>query len=318
MLLFNQLINLEESQNFKIQEFSSDEDSPKFQEKLKQINRQEVLARSSQNNENQLTRCFEKQFELFSGNPGNENVLLKVFTKNLRLCGDKTIQKKLNNNNMTENNNNLMNPFITLKSYLLLYEGVKDFLTEVLNEIDVILIEMESLYSRKRSLPSLQDVAVDLKRLRSVKGKQILNSSFKASDAFKFNGQKFAFRQEISVDLVQEALKRIGANNFGPSKRFAEVLNRCFELDNNDDIDLVGNDLNIDYSADYHINDNTVFESSSEESIKLEDSDNTKDPITAASLKSKQSMLPLSLSAIEIDKLQAAIKNKLSEKLNNK
>ena len=187
------------------------------------------MARSYRNNENQLTRCFEKQLELFQGNSKsvNDNVLLKIFTRNLSLSEDETIQEKLKN----KNGNNLK-PFITLKSYPLLYEGVKDFMKEVLNEIDVILTEMESIWSRKRSQPTLQNIVTDLKRLRSVKNKQSFDSLVKITDAFKFNTQKFVFRHEVCEDLVQEALKRIGANNYGPSKKFAQVLNQCFDSEN--------------------------------------------------------------------------------------
>lgn len=254
------------------------------------------MARSDRNNENQLTRCFEKQLELFQGNSKsvNENVLLKIFTKNLSLCEDGTIQEKLNN----KNGNNLK-PFITLKSYPLLYEGVKDFMKEVLNEIDVILTEMESLWSRKRSQPTLQNIVTDLKRLRSVKNKQSFDSLVKITDAFKFNTQKFVFRHEVCEDLVQEALERIGANNYGPSKTFAQVLNKCFDSENENE-EETETDEGFNKSGE-NVNE---FVGTDIESVELEE-------------ETSNETFKVSLSVEDINKLQAAIKRKLREKQKN-
>lgn len=265
--------------------------------KLKQINRQELIVRSDRNNENQLTRCFEKQFELFQGNEKssiNENVLLKIFTKHLSLCEDETIQEKLTH----------LRPFITMKSYPLIYEGVKDFVQKVLKEIDAILTEMESLWSRKRSQPSLQSIVTDLKRLRSAKSKQSFDSLVKVSDAFKFNNQKFVYRQEVCEDLVQEALERIGANNYGPSKRFAKVLEKCFdsEVEKETETEEEEEEENCNKSEEQV----KEFDfTDTDESIELEDSTDIL----------VQETSKVSLSVRDINKLQAAIKRKLKEKL---
>lgn len=200
---------------------------------LAKISHNEVLVRSERGKENKITRLLDRPLDLLQ----SKN-LLKIFASNLDLEAetDSTIREKLSSGHL--------DAFITLASFSSIYGAIKDFLASVFVEIGYICKEIELIWPRKRTQSSIKDIASDLKRLRNVKAK---NPELKLSNIFQvFNHKEDEFLSVpgLCEEIVKSALKRMGANNYGPSRRFAQVINLAFS--DNEDEDSTIHDHNDD------------------------------------------------------------------------
>lgn len=141
---------------------------------------------------------------------------MPIFTDVLRSQGDAEIDAKLQE----------IQPFITVKSYLAMYDGVKDYMRQVISTNDALLTEMHSIWSRARRQPALHDLVSDFKRIRRLKASQPALDLDGLLDAFAWKERKEVFldRGDVHVEVVNEALKLLGADTYGPSAKFASIM----------------------------------------------------------------------------------------------
>lgn len=174
---------------------------------------QEAFCRSDRCAENESRPKYEKLTSLF-----HSETLLSIFAANLQAQKNADIDAKLQE----------LGPFITFKSFPALHEAVKDHMHQVIASTDVLLTEMQSIWSRARRQPSLHDLVSDFKRIRRLKASQPSLDLAGLLDAFACKENKkreeFLDRKDVHVEVVNEAVKRIGADTFGPSKAFASIL----------------------------------------------------------------------------------------------
>lgn len=171
----------------------------------------ESFFRTDRCKENVPNRVTTKYVDLF-----NQLALKNIFSANLHSSPDEVIKNKLGK----------YSPLITAKCFTELYSGVKDHVKNHLKMTESIFNEMQSIWSRARPYFPLTDLASDFRRLRNLKRKQADCSFEDVQEGFAVRHEvhEFLDKADVCVEIVREAEKRIGADKYGPTAHFAEII----------------------------------------------------------------------------------------------
>ena len=89
-----------------------------------------------------------------------------------------------------------------------------------------ILYEMRSIWSRARPYRSLSDLSSDFRRLRKLKTRHPSCTIQDIQEGYYFPNDfpEFLGNGDVPVELAVEASKRIGADKYGPTNNFADII----------------------------------------------------------------------------------------------
>lgn len=197
------------------------EDSPEFLDSLAKCTEDELRIRSGKSLEHLLSGRIENRAEAFFDREAFDKIhcgFLRDASKDDPVLASKSAELK---------------PLITVKSYSEMHVALVDFLYRLMIEMDALYVSMFSIYNRCRSQSPLADVTSDVKRIRELKIerpainiKDIL-SIYKVPDRVPECVSRFSVRGEV----VGEAMRRIGADRYGPSSEFAEIIDKAVSAD---------------------------------------------------------------------------------------
>lgn len=202
----------------------------------------------------------------------NRTLMQKVFEKSLQAAKDPHIDGKLKYNRA----------MITLKSCEEFFNAIRLHLYQIILETDVLVSAMDSIYSRARIQSPLPEISLDCRRLRDYKTDHPTAKLPEILNAFNANHQKprFLNRNFISAEIIKEACRRLGADNFGGSAEFSNLF------------DLI-----------------------TEEELIEDEKEKEKEVVDGISDNKPQVKVPANL---DYEKIQEAIKSALQAKLNKK
>lgn len=191
------------------------EESPEFLDSLAKCTADELKIRSGKSLEHLLSGRIENRVDSFF----NRDAFAKIHSGFLEKVAkdDKFVADKLAE----------LEPVITIKSFSEIHLALVNFLYNLMVEMDNLYTSMFSVYNRCRSQPSLADVTSDMKRIRELK---IEEPSTTIKDILKIyrvvdRVPECISRFSVTEGAVREAMKRIGADNYGPTPEFAEIIN---------------------------------------------------------------------------------------------
>ena len=198
-------------------EYDFNEESPEFLDSLANCTHEELRIRAGTTFEHSTNGRLEHRVDTFLHRP----VFNRIFEENLRRVGedDRFVREK-----MAE-----MKPIITTKSFTEMYVALVQFLYELMVEMDHLYVSMCSIYYRSRSQCAVADITTDLKRIREVKVEQpgitlndILSIFFRVQEE---KTPECVSRYSVPEEVVREAMRRLGADKFGPRDDFASIIN---------------------------------------------------------------------------------------------
>ena len=191
------------------------EDSPNFLDSLAKCTHEEDRIRSGKSHENLINGRIEHRADTFF----HRKAFDEIFGESLRRA---SLEDRFISDKMAQ-----LEPLITTRSFTELHVALVEFLYKLMMEMDRLYVSMCSIYSRCRSQATLTDITSDVRRIRELKMEQpgitikdILNT-YKVSD----KAPECINRFNVSGDVVREAMRRIGADNYGPRADFAEIIN---------------------------------------------------------------------------------------------
>lgn len=155
---------------------------------------------------------------------------------------------------------------------------------------------MKSIWSRARTYYPLTDLASDFRRLRNLKIKQPDCSLRDIQEGFAVRNEihEFLDKSDVHDEIVREAGKRIGADKYGPTIRFAEIIDETNLSEEEEPLTLV-TDVTVDINT---ISNDTDYVNN-----------------TASTDDNNPVLSPSELSKKDISKLHRAIKKALKNKL---
>ena len=202
-------------------EYELSEDSRDFLDSLSRCTQEELKIRSGKSLEHLTSGHIEHRADTFF----HRAVFDKIQGESLRRAAieDRFIEEKVSE----------LEPLITTRSFSELHVALVEFVYKLMIEMDDLYVSMCSIYNRCRSQASLADITSDVKRIRELKVEQpsvtikdILNI-YKVPD----KAPECISRFSVSEKVVREAMRRIGADNYGPRAEFAEIINAVIPED---------------------------------------------------------------------------------------
>lgn len=197
---------------------------------------------------------------------------------------------------------------VTLKSTEEMFNAIRLHLYRIILETDTLISSMDSIYSRARTQAPLIEVSQDCKRFRNFKTKNPKATLPDVLNAFHANKSKprFVHRFLIQGEVVHEAGRRIGADNYGASLEFSKL----FDLVTDEELtSLETNNTNANVEANNNVN--------SDVNPNFNSSANCNNVTKTPKPKRQKRTPPLNSPAnLDFDKLQDAIKKALESKLN--
>ena len=254
-------------------EYDLNEESPEFLDSLAKCTHEELRVRAGTTFEHSTNGRLEHRVDTFLHRP----VFNRIFEENLRRIGedDRFVREK-----MVE-----MKPIITTKSFTEMYVALVQFLYELMVEMDHLYVSMCSIYYRSRSQATLADITTDLKRIREVKVEQpgiTLNDILSIFFRVQEKTPECVSRYSVTEEVVREAMRRLGADKYGPSGDFAAIIN-------------------------------AIIPESTEEAVKtVKNTDNT---LPTPSISTLPQLNLSNLSAEQIENLQSVLKTLIHNKL---